>query len=73
MTTTDLIDSFCRQSIIGIDPIDVFLTIGAQLWINPNQLLPDLSLASISPQKLLSDLSTVYFFPNHLLPDLSQA
>jgi hypothetical protein len=31
MTTIDLIDSFCRQSIIGIDPIDVFLTIGAQL------------------------------------------
>jgi hypothetical protein len=32
MTTIDLIDVFCRQSIIGIDPIDVFLTIGAQLW-----------------------------------------
>jgi hypothetical protein len=31
MTTIDLIDVFCRQSIIGIDPIDVFLTIGAQL------------------------------------------
>jgi hypothetical protein len=31
MTTIDLIDIFCRQSIIGIDPIDVFLTIGAQL------------------------------------------
>jgi hypothetical protein len=27
----DLVDVFCRQSIIGIDPIDVFLTIGAQL------------------------------------------
>jgi hypothetical protein len=33
MTTIDLIDSFCRQSIIGIDPIDVFLTIGAQLCL----------------------------------------
>ncbi len=32
MTTISLIDVFCRQSIIGIDPIDVFLTIGAQLW-----------------------------------------
>jgi hypothetical protein len=31
MTTIDLIDSFCHQLIIGIDPIDVFLTIGAQL------------------------------------------
>ncbi len=31
MTTIDLIDVFCRQSIIGIHPIDVFLTIGAQL------------------------------------------
>jgi hypothetical protein len=31
MMTIDLIDVFCRQSIIGIDPIDVFLTIGAQL------------------------------------------
>jgi hypothetical protein len=31
MTTIDLIDVFCRQSIINIDPIDVFLTIGAQL------------------------------------------
>jgi hypothetical protein len=31
MTTIDIIDIFCRQSIIGIDPIDVFLTIGAQL------------------------------------------
>ncbi len=35
MTTIDLIDSFCRQSIIGIDPIDVFLTIGAQLCTHP--------------------------------------
>jgi hypothetical protein len=33
MTTIDLIDVFCRQSIIGINPIDVFLTIGAQLWM----------------------------------------
>ncbi len=33
MTTIDLIDIFCRQSIIGIDPIDVLLTIGAQLWL----------------------------------------
>jgi hypothetical protein len=32
MTTIDLIDVFCRQSIIGIDPVDVFLSIGAQLW-----------------------------------------
>jgi hypothetical protein len=31
MTTIDLIDVFCCQSIIGIDPIYVFLTIGAQL------------------------------------------
>jgi hypothetical protein len=31
LTTIDLIDSFCHQLIIGIDPIDVFLTIGAQL------------------------------------------
>ncbi len=31
MTTIDLIDVFCHQLIIGIDPIDVFLTIGAQL------------------------------------------
>jgi hypothetical protein len=31
MATIDLIDVFCRQSVIGIDPIDVFLTIGAQL------------------------------------------
>jgi hypothetical protein len=30
MTTIDLIDDFCRQSIIGI--VDVLLTIGAQLW-----------------------------------------
>jgi hypothetical protein len=30
--TIDLIDVFCRQSIIGINPIDVFLTIGAHLW-----------------------------------------
>jgi hypothetical protein len=29
--TIDLIDVFCRQSIIGIDPITVFFTIGAQL------------------------------------------
>jgi hypothetical protein len=29
--TIDLIDVFCRQSIIGIDPINVFFTIGAQL------------------------------------------
>jgi hypothetical protein len=36
MTTIDLIDVFCRQSIIGIDPIDVFLTIGAQLWSSPS-------------------------------------
>jgi hypothetical protein len=35
MTTIDLIDVFCRQSIIGIDPIDVFLTIGAQLCYLP--------------------------------------
>jgi hypothetical protein len=35
MTTIDLIDVFCRQSIIGIDPIDVFLTIGAQLCVTP--------------------------------------
>jgi hypothetical protein len=33
MTTIDLIDVFCRQSIIGIDPIDVFFTISAQLWL----------------------------------------
>ncbi len=33
MTTIDLIDVFCRQSIIGINPIVVFLTIGAQLWV----------------------------------------
>jgi hypothetical protein len=34
MTTIDLIDVFCRQSNIGIDPIDVFLTIGAQpYWL----------------------------------------
>jgi hypothetical protein len=32
MMTIDLIDVFFRQSIIGIDPIDVFLTIGAHLW-----------------------------------------
>jgi hypothetical protein len=25
----DLIDVFCRQSIIGINPIDIFLTISA--------------------------------------------
>jgi hypothetical protein len=31
MTTINLIDVFCHQSIIGIDPINVFLTIGAQL------------------------------------------
>ncbi len=31
MMTIDLIDVFCPQSIIGINPIDVFLTIGAQL------------------------------------------
>ncbi len=30
--TIDLINVFCRQSIIGIDPINVFLTIGAHLW-----------------------------------------
>jgi hypothetical protein len=46
MTTIDLIDGFYRQSIIGIDPIDVFLTIGAQLcllvyllWESTNFLL----------------------------------
>jgi hypothetical protein len=33
LTTIDLIDVVCRQSIIGIDPIDVFFTIGAQLWL----------------------------------------
>ncbi len=33
MTTIDLIDGFYRQSIIGIDPIVVFLTIGAQLCL----------------------------------------
>jgi hypothetical protein len=33
MTTIDLIDVFFRQSIIGIDPIDVFLTIGAHLCL----------------------------------------
>jgi hypothetical protein len=32
MTTINLIDVFCRQSIIGIDTIDVFFTIGAQLY-----------------------------------------
>jgi hypothetical protein len=31
MTTIDLINVFCCQSIIVIDPIDVFFTIGAQL------------------------------------------
>ncbi len=31
LTTIDLIDVFFRQSIIDIDPIDVFLTIGAHL------------------------------------------
>ncbi len=35
MTTIDLIDVFCRQLIIDIDPIDVFLTIGAQLCQQP--------------------------------------
>jgi hypothetical protein len=30
--TTNLINVFCCQSIIGIDPIDVILTIGAHLW-----------------------------------------
>jgi hypothetical protein len=33
MTTIDLFDVFCHQSIIGIDPIDVFFTIGAQLCL----------------------------------------
>jgi hypothetical protein len=33
MTTIDLIDDFRCQSIIGIDPINVFLTIGAQLCV----------------------------------------
>jgi hypothetical protein len=33
MTTIDLIDVFFRQSIIGIDLIDVFLTMGAHLWL----------------------------------------
>jgi hypothetical protein len=33
ITTIDLIDVFCRQSIIGIDPVDGFLTIGAQLFL----------------------------------------
>ncbi len=28
LTTIDLIDVFCRQSVIGIDRINVFLTIG---------------------------------------------
>jgi hypothetical protein len=31
MMTIDLMDVFCRQSIIGIDLINVFFTIGAQL------------------------------------------
>jgi hypothetical protein len=38
MTTIDLIDVFCRQSIIGIDPIDIFLTIDAQLWLLPTNI-----------------------------------
>jgi hypothetical protein len=29
LTTIDQINVFCRQSIIGIDPINVFFTIGA--------------------------------------------
>jgi hypothetical protein len=41
MTTIDLIDVFFRQSIIGIDPIDVFLTIGAHLCL----LLPCLQVS----------------------------
>jgi hypothetical protein len=39
MTTINLIDAFCRQSIIGIDPIDVFLIIGAQLCLVCSQIL----------------------------------
>jgi hypothetical protein len=31
MTTIDLIDVFCRQSIIGINPINIFFSIGDQL------------------------------------------
>ncbi len=31
LMTIDLIDIFCHQSIIGIDPVNVFLAIGAQL------------------------------------------
>jgi hypothetical protein len=38
MTTINLIDVFCLQSIIGIDPINVFLTIGAQLCSSPLNL-----------------------------------
>ncbi len=31
LKTLDLADVFCRQMILGIDPIDVFLAIGAPL------------------------------------------
>jgi hypothetical protein len=41
MTTIDLIDVFCRHSIIGIDPIDVFLTICAQLWTADTYIHPN--------------------------------
>jgi hypothetical protein len=39
--TIDQIDVFCRQSIIGINPIDVFFTIGAQQCIYLSSNLPE--------------------------------
>ncbi len=46
MMTIDLIDVFCRQSIISIDPIDVFFTIGAQLCPRPcRHFIPGLQMA----------------------------
>jgi hypothetical protein len=49
MTTIDLIDVFCRQSIIGIDPIDVFLTIGAQLCCEGHMRRPGSDLYADIP------------------------
>jgi hypothetical protein len=63
MTTIDLIDVFCRQSIIGIDTIDVFLTIGAQLC--SQRCLPALLLhvGLNSAFSVLFPVSPRRFFP----------
>ncbi len=59
MKTIDLIDVFCHQSIIGIDPIDVFLTIGAQLWCFDSEVEVE-AAKGVPTAGLCSELSEVY-------------